>query len=105
MKILSDQIEAKRKYRASFILDTRGLETPVESQIEILSKTVAELGGEVEKAENLGRKDFVRLTDANHPGDHYIQLEIEALPEAPAQLREKLRLNRSVKRVYVESMK
>ena len=92
-----------RSYKASFILDTRELDTPVESQIEHLSNTIAELGGEVNRAENLGRKDFVRVTDDGHPGDFYLQLQITAPTSAPAELQERLRLYKPVKRVFVES--
>lgn len=92
-----------RNYRASFILDTRELDTPVESQIEHLSSIIAELGGEVNSVENLGRKDFVRVTDAEHPGDFYLQLQITTPTSAPAELQERLRLYKPVKRVFVES--
>lgn len=92
-----------RNYKALFILDTRGLETPVESQIEHLSNTIAEVGGEVKSAENLGRKDFSRVTDSDHPGDFFVQLQITAPTSAPAALQESLRLYKPVKRIFIES--
>ena len=56
------ETQTNNKYRATFILDTRGYEDPVETLIEKLSSTLAAIDCEVEKVENLGQKEFVRDT-------------------------------------------
>ena len=58
----------------------------------------------VEKVENLGVKDFVRITDRRLPNAPYAQFEIEAPTSLPVAFREKLRLDRSVKRILVQSL-
>ncbi|AWT60993.1 MAG: 30S ribosomal protein S6 [Candidatus Moanabacter tarae] len=97
-----NEILDKRKYRASFILDSRGIETPVETQIEHLTKILESVGGTVEKVDNLGKKDFSRVTEQGHEGDVYLHIYFEGPPTATKELRESLRLDKGVKRVYVE---
>ena len=96
------EILNKRKYRASFIFDSRGIETSAETQIEHLTSVLESIGGEVEKVENLGRKDFARVTEHDHGGDVYLHIHYEGPPTATRELQERLRLDKSVKRVYVE---
>jgi small subunit ribosomal protein S6 len=97
------QTETKNKYRATFILDTRGSEAPVESHIEKLSDTLKGLDGEVTKVENLGRKEFVRVTERGHNEDYFIQIDFLAPGEAVAKLSETLHLDTTVKRIFVET--
>ncbi len=96
------QTEKKNKYRASFILDTRGVEGSVDDLIVKLSEVVRELEGEIERVENLGRKEFARVTDRALPGDVYVRLYFDGPSGVAAQLQERLRLDRTVKRVMVE---
>ena len=44
------------------------------------------------------------MTDRKFTGGAYVQIAFSAPPEAPAQLRERLRLNHSVYRTFVESV-
>ena len=60
----------KRNYRATFILDNRGKEDSVEQIIEGVKKEIAAVQGDVTAVENLGRKDFVRVTDRPFPARH-----------------------------------
>ena len=53
----------KRNYRATFILDNRGKEDSAEQIIDGVKQDITALGGEVGVVENLGRKDFIRVTD------------------------------------------
>lgn len=97
------QTAAKRAYRATFILDTREYEETIESLIEHLSESIGKLEGEVTNVNNLSRKDFVRVTDRNHPGDFYLQLEFEGPPSCPAAIRHEFRLDKRIKCVFVEA--
>jgi small subunit ribosomal protein S6 len=92
-----------RNYRASFILDNRGKEETVDQIVEGVKKVIAEVKGQVTTVENIGRKDFVRVTDKKMTGAHYVQIFFSGPAEAPANLREKLRLNGSVYRTFIQS--
>lgn len=94
--------QKNRTYRATVILDTRGFEQPVETLIEKLSGIFTTLGAKIDSTENLGRYDFARTIDRNHTGDTYLQYTITAAPEVPAAFREKVRLDKTVKRVLIE---
>lgn len=93
----------KRNYRATFILDNRGKEDSVDQIIDGVKTEIAAVHGEVTGIENLGRKDFARVTDDKFPNGVYVQVLFSAPAEAPHQLKERLRLNNSVYRALVES--
>ena len=54
----------KRNYRATFILDNTGKEDTIEQIIEGVKTEIAAIQGEITAVENLGKKDFARVTDA-----------------------------------------
>jgi len=93
----------KRNYRATFILDNRGKEESVDQIIEGVKKEIAAVHGDVSAVENIGKKDFVRVTDKKLTGATYVHVSFSAPAEAPAQLIERLRLNNSVYRTFVQS--
>ena len=92
-----------RNYRATFILDNRGKEETVDQIIESVKKVIAEVKGEVTGVENIGKKDFVRVTDKKFTGATYVHVNFAAPAAAPAQLIERLRLNSSVYRTFIQS--
>jgi small subunit ribosomal protein S6 len=94
----------KRNYRASFILDNRGKEDSVDQIIDGVKKEITAVQGEVTGVENLGKKDFIRVTDRKFTSGSYVQVAFSAPAEAPAQLKERLRLNSSVYRTFVQSV-
>jgi len=93
----------KRNYRATFILDNRGKEESVDQIIDGVKKVIAEVKGEVTGIENIGKKDFVRVTDKKLTGATYVHVNFSGPADAPANLREKLRLNASVYRTFIQS--
>jgi small subunit ribosomal protein S6 len=92
-----------RNYRASFILDNRGKEDTIDQIVEGVKKVIAEVKGEVTAVETIGRKDFARVTDKKLTGAHYVHINFSAPADAPQHLREKLRLNGSVYRTFIQS--
>ena len=92
-----------RNYRASFILDNRGKEDTVDQILEGVKKVITEVKGEVTSVENIGKKDFVRVTDKKMTSANYVHVNFSGPADAPAQLREKLRLNGSVYRTFIQS--
>src|SRR5450432_4031790 len=93
----------KRNYRATFILDNRGKEDSIEQIIEGVKKDIAAVQGDVTAVENAGRKEFARVTDPKLTGASYVQIDFSAPAEGPSQLKERLRLNHSVYRTFVQS--
>ena len=93
----------KRNYRATFILDNRGKEESVDQIIDGVKKVIAEVQGEVTAVENIGKKDFIRVTDPKMTGATYVHVSFAAPAAAPAQLIERLRLNNSVYRTFIQS--
>jgi len=93
----------KRNYRATFILDNRGVEATVEQLIENVKQEIVTVEGEVAEVENLGQRDFARVTDPRNPSGTYVQVDFSGPGSAPAALKERLRLNRTVYRTYIQS--
>jgi small subunit ribosomal protein S6 len=96
--------QTNRNYKATFILDNRGKEDSVDQIIETVKKEITAVSGEVTAVENLGRRDFIRVTDDKFPAGVYVQVNFSAPAAAPAQLHERLRLNGTVYRALVESV-
>ena len=95
--------QTKRNYRATFILDNRGKEESIDQLIDGVKKEIAAVQGDVSAVDNIGKKDFVRVTDKRLTGATYVHISFAAPAEAPAQLIERLRLNNSVYRTFVQS--
>ena len=93
----------KRNYRATFILDNRGREETIDQIVDGVKKVIAEVQGEVSAVENIGKKDFVRVTDKRLTGAAYVHINFSAPADAPAHLRERLRLNGSVYRTFIQT--
>jgi small subunit ribosomal protein S6 len=92
-----------RNYRATFILDNRGKEDSVDQIVEGVKAVIAAVSGSVTAVENIGRKDFARVTDAKFPAASYVQIDFSGPASAPSALRERLRLNQNVYRTLVQS--
>jgi small subunit ribosomal protein S6 len=95
---------SKRNYRATFILDNRGTADSIETIIEGVKKDISAVHGDVTAVENLGKKDFVRVTDKKLTGATYVHVDFTAPSDGPSQLKERLRLNHSVYRTFVQSV-
>ncbi len=93
----------KRNYRATFILDNRGKEDSVEQIIDGVKNDILATQGEISAVENLGRRDFSRVTDAKLTSGIYVQVDFVAPAEAPAAIKERLRLNNTVYRTHIQS--
>lgn len=94
----------QRNYRATFILDNRGTDDTIEKIIEEVKGEIAAVKGTVTAVENLGRKDFVRVTDKKLTAANYVQVDFSAAAETPVALKERLRLNHRVYRTFIESI-
>jgi small subunit ribosomal protein S6 len=95
---------SKRNYRATFILDNRGNADSIDQIIEGVKKEIAAVHGDVTAVENIGKKDFVRVTDRKFTGGTYVHINFTAPNDGPSHLKERLRLNHSVYRTFVQSV-
>lgn len=93
-----------RNYRATFILDNRGTEDSIEKIIEDVKGEIAAVKGEVKAVENIGKRDFIRVTDKKLTAAAYVHIDFAAAPEVPAQLKERLRLKNFVYRTFVQAV-
>lgn len=93
-----------RNYRATFLLDTRNYQQPVETLVEKVTGTIESVKGSIKKVNNLGQKEFARVTKRKFPSGIYLELLFEGPSDAPAAIKEKLRLDRNVNRILVESI-
>jgi ribosomal protein S6 len=93
----------QRNYRATFILNTRDYDQPVETLIGTIKESLQGVGATLGEVLNLGRQEFVRVTDKHHTGDVYIQVDLSGSNELPAKVKELFRLDKTVKRVLLES--
>jgi small subunit ribosomal protein S6 len=94
----------QRNYRATFILDNRGTEDTIEKIIEDVKTEITAVNGAISKVENIGRKDFVRVTDKKLTAANYVHVDFSAAAEVPAILKERLRLKQYVYRTFIESV-
>lgn len=96
--------ETKRTYKATFLLDTRGQERPVEQLIEDLTKEINALEGEVSAVNNRGDKDFARHPDNKFVSGTFVEFVFSAPPLKPNALLDRVRLNPVVNRVLTQSV-
>lgn len=89
------------KYRVNMIFDVRGV--TAEAQIEKIKTLVSALGATLEEVTDLGVKDFVRVTNRRMPNAHYTQFDVAAATTFPVAFREKLRLDRTIKRILIQA--
>lgn len=91
-------------YRATVILDLRGYSEPAETVIAKLTDTLKAVEATVSEVKNLGQKDFVRVTDRKNPTGVYVQIAFSAPATAPVAFRDKLRLDKTIKRILIQTV-
>lgn len=97
-------LTATRTYRATVILNTQGYQDTVETLVDKLTALLKDLGAEISKVENLGHKDFVSGAVKKHAGDIFLLIEFSGGATIPADLAEKTRLDKAVKRLHVNRL-
>ena len=93
---------ATKRYRATFILDTRNHADSVDDLISSIKELIASVGAQDIDAKSLGAKEFVRVTDRSFPSAQYVQFDFSGAPEVPAQVHERFRLDKSVNRILIQ---
>ena len=93
---------AQRNYRVTFIIDLRETKRDVAALTTWLKGVLSDLGATVSDVEDLGVRDFVRVTHKNNPAGHYLAMNFSASGDINTALQAKLRLEHEVKRAFVE---
>lgn len=96
--------QIQRKYRATFILDTRDYQEPVEALIEKIKTTLEGDNAKVLEMANHGQREFARVTDRAFPAGIYVSFDLEAEPTFTKYVQERFRLEKTVNRILVESI-
>ncbi len=92
----------KRNYLATIVFNSKGADGSADEMIPKLSEIIRQAEGEVTKVENQGNHDFIYPQSKDMTIGTYLQFEIEADPELPTRLKEKLKLEKKVDRVLIE---
>lgn len=95
----------RRPYRVSLILDLRGSAESPDVAIDRLKDILKSIDCKVTEVENLGQREFSRAVDRKFLSGLYVQINFEGPVTAPAAFAEKLRLDRTVDRILVQSVK
>lgn len=93
----------KNKYKATFILDLRESKDDSAKVMADLNEILKSIGGEPSDSEDLGMLDFARATDRRYTQGHYIEIYFEGSSDVPSTLNEKLKLDKRINRIFVES--
>ena len=91
-------------YKVTFILDLRDSEDDVAKVQADIKEILSSIGAEESSSEDLGARDFARAADQRFKQGHYVEVYFSGPGSAPAELKEKLRLDKRINRVFVESV-
>jgi small subunit ribosomal protein S6 len=84
------------------ILDTRGREESVDQLVEEIKKEIVSADTEVLGVENLGRRDFARVTDPKLTAGNYVEFAVAGSGDVATRIQEHFRLNPAAYRVFVQ---
>lgn len=103
-KVIKAQEKAvtARQYRATFIINLRETKRDAAGLTTWLKGVLTDLGAKVESVEDLGVRDFIRVTHKQNPNGHYLAFNFAATGDINTALQNKLRLEHEVKRAFVE---
>ena len=95
---------ANKSYKTTFILDLRKTEDDVAKVTTDISDILSTLGASVSDSRDMGIKEFARSKDRNYKQGHYLEVYFTGEHSIPQGLKEKLRLDKRVNRIFVESV-
>jgi len=93
----------KNKYKVTFILDLRESEDDSAKVLGELNELLQSIGAEVTESDDLGVREFARAADHRFSQGHYVEIFFEGDGTIPATLKEKLKLDKRINRVFVEA--
>jgi ribosomal protein S6 len=94
----------QNNYKATFVLDLRNTEDDATKVIADISEVLGQIGATISDSRDLGVRDFARAADHRFTQGHYAEIHFSGDSSIPAQLQEKLRLEKRVNRICIESV-
>jgi small subunit ribosomal protein S6 len=94
----------QNNYKTTFILDLRESEDDSAKVLADLTEILTSLGGAVTESEDLGVREFARAADRRFTQGHSLEVYFQGPSTVPAELQEKLRLDKRVNRIFVQSV-
>ena len=91
-------------YKTSFILDLRESKDDSAKALADLTELLESLGANVSEGIDLGVREFARAADRRFTQGHYLEIHFSSAGSVPVQLKEKLRLDKRINRIFVESV-
>lgn len=91
-------------YKATFILDLRDTEDDAAKVLADIKEVLVAIHAEESSSEDLGVRQFARAADQRYTQGHYLEVYLSGPGTVPAALQEKLRLDKRVNRVFIESV-
>lgn len=91
-------------YKTTFILDLRESKDDSAKVQSDLTELLKSLGATVSEGIDLGMREFARAADRRFSQGHYLEIHFSGAGSLPAQLKEKLRLDKRIDRIFVESV-
>lgn len=92
-----------RTYKTTVILDTRDQEKSVPELLEAVKEKLATIDAKVTAEDDLGRREFVRVTDRKFTAGHYYRLTIDGPASFADDVQKRFRLDNVVYRIIVQS--
>jgi ribosomal protein S6 len=89
-------------YKTTFILDLRSTDQEAAAVLSDLNELLQSLGADVSASEDLGLRTFARAADRRYTQGHYVEFQFAAASSLPAQLKDKLKLDKRINRIFVE---
>ncbi len=90
-------------YKSTLILDLRETEDGAEKVLADIGEVLGSTGAEVSETNDLGLREFARAADQRFTQGHYVEVYFSGPGSVPAALKEKLRLDKRINRIFVES--
>ncbi|MGB0408631.1 MAG: 30S ribosomal protein S6 [Opitutales bacterium] len=91
-------------YKATFILDLRESEDDAAKVLADIKDILGGASAEAIEGEDLGVRGFARAADQRFTQGHYLEVYFNGPGSVPAELKEKLKLDKRVNRIFVESL-
>ncbi len=91
-------------YKTTFILDLRQSDDDAEKVLAEIKELLGTIGAEVSEANDRGVREFARAADQRFTQGHYLEFYFSGPGSVPADLKEKLRLDKRINRIFVESV-
>ena len=85
-------------------MDLRETEDDVAKVTTDISDILSTLGASVSDSRDMGIKEFARSADRNYKQGHYLEVYFTGEHSIPEGMKEKLRLDKRVNRIFVESV-